>query len=134
MTTVWPALLPPWYLTTYWTLSPRRSVALPFPSSPHWAPTSTMAGISIRLSHNSTTKPLRRQARQGLLRTESTQSAQVKPSPHGLGHVELGQRARWCAGSWQTACMSSSVNLLGEPPATLLPDVAEASALFAEGA
>jgi hypothetical protein len=29
--------------------------------------------------------------------------------------------------------MSSSVNLLGEPPATLLPDVAEASALFAEG-
>jgi hypothetical protein len=30
--------------------------------------------------------------------------------------------------------MSSSVNLLGEPPATLLPDVAEASALVAEGA
>jgi hypothetical protein len=39
-----------------------------------------------------------------------------------------------CAGTWQTACMSSSVNLLGEPPATLLPDVAEASALFVEGA
>ena len=29
--------------------------------------------------------------------------------------------------------MSSSVNLLGEPPATLLPDVAQASALVAEG-
>jgi hypothetical protein len=36
-------------------------------------------------------------------------------------------------GSWQTAGMSSSVNLLGEPPATLLPDVAEASALVAGG-
>jgi hypothetical protein len=30
--------------------------------------------------------------------------------------------------------MSSSVNLLGEPPATLLPDMAEASTLVAEGA
>jgi hypothetical protein len=30
--------------------------------------------------------------------------------------------------------MSSSVNLLGEPPATLLPDLAQASALVAEGA
>jgi hypothetical protein len=29
--------------------------------------------------------------------------------------------------------MSSSVNLLGEPPATLLPDVAQASALVAAG-
>src|SRR6266536_2409034 len=45
MTTVCPALLPPWYLTTKSTLSPSRSVALPLPSSPHWAPASTMAGI-----------------------------------------------------------------------------------------
>ena len=30
--------------------------------------------------------------------------------------------------------MSSSVNLLGEPPATLLPDTPEASALLADGA
>jgi hypothetical protein len=30
--------------------------------------------------------------------------------------------------------MSSSVNLLGEPPATLLPDMTEASALIAGGA
>src|SRR6266487_39893 len=45
MTTVCPALLPPWYLTTKSTLSPSRSVALPLPSSPHCAPASTMAGI-----------------------------------------------------------------------------------------
>src|SRR5262252_1066586 len=54
MTTVWPALLPPWYLTTYCTRSPSRSVALPLPSSPHWAPISTMAGIFSRLSHDET--------------------------------------------------------------------------------
>src|SRR5215475_1019634 len=50
MTTVCPALLPPWYLTTKSTLSPSKSVALPLPSSPHWAPTITMAGMTTRLA------------------------------------------------------------------------------------
>src|SRR5699024_5993834 len=45
-TTVWPAVLPPLGLTTYSTRSPRRSVALPFPSSPRWAPTITTAGMA----------------------------------------------------------------------------------------
>ena len=45
MTTVWPALLPPLNLTTQSVRSPSRSVALPFPSSPHCTPTMTMAGI-----------------------------------------------------------------------------------------
>ena len=45
MTTVWPALLPPLNLTTQSVRSPSRSVALPLPSSPHWTPTITMAGI-----------------------------------------------------------------------------------------
>src|SRR5207248_2157812 len=45
--TVCPALLPPWYRTTYPTCPPSRSVTLPLPSSPHWAPISTIAGISI---------------------------------------------------------------------------------------
>src|SRR5699024_10514523 len=44
-TTVCPALLPPWYRTTHWTSPPSRSVAFPLPSSPHWAPISTIAGI-----------------------------------------------------------------------------------------
>ena len=45
-TTVWPALLPPLNLTTYSTRLPRRSVARPLPSSPHWAPVISTAGIS----------------------------------------------------------------------------------------
>jgi len=43
-----------------------------------------------------------------------------------------GQARLSAGGSWQTAGMSS-VNLLGEPPATLLPDTPEASALVATG-
>src|SRR4051812_602921 len=49
MTMVWPALLPPLYLTTKSTWSPSRSVALPLPSSPHWAPSSTIAGMTSSL-------------------------------------------------------------------------------------
>src|SRR6478735_7274692 len=45
ITTVWPALLPPLNLTTQSVRSPRRSVALPLPSSPHWTPTITMPGM-----------------------------------------------------------------------------------------
>ena len=45
-TTVWPALLPPWYRTTHCTRSPYRSVALPLPSSPHWAPMSTITDMA----------------------------------------------------------------------------------------
>src|SRR3954466_6628420 len=44
ITMVCPALLPPLNLTTAPTRLPSRSVALPLPSSPHWAPTRTIAG------------------------------------------------------------------------------------------
>ena len=40
-TTVWPALLPPWKRTTILTLVPNKSTTFPFPSSPHWEPTTT---------------------------------------------------------------------------------------------
>src|SRR3954452_16281541 len=43
---VWPALLPPWKRTTASACSASRSVIFPFPSSPHWAPTMTMPGMS----------------------------------------------------------------------------------------
>src|SRR3954469_21537034 len=43
---VWPALLPPWKLTMTSAFSASRSVILPLPSSPHWAPTMTIDGIS----------------------------------------------------------------------------------------
>ncbi len=45
-TIVWPALLPPLNLTTASTRLPSRSVALPLPSSPHWAPSRTIAGMT----------------------------------------------------------------------------------------
>src|SRR3954468_15553949 len=44
---VWPALLPPWKQTTTSACSARRSMTLPLPSSPHWAPTITVPGISF---------------------------------------------------------------------------------------
>src|ERR1700722_5495580 len=45
-TIVWPALLPPWKRTTASPFSASRSVIFPFPSSPHWAPTTTIPGIA----------------------------------------------------------------------------------------
>src|SRR5215216_5885809 len=45
-TMVWPALLPPWKRITRSAFSARRSVILPLPSSPHWAPMMTMPAIS----------------------------------------------------------------------------------------
>src|SRR3954466_10040823 len=44
---VWPALWPPWKRTTTSARSARRSMTLPLPSSPHWAPTITVPGISL---------------------------------------------------------------------------------------
>jgi hypothetical protein len=41
MTSVWPALWPPWKRTTPWALSVSQSTSLPLPSSPHWVPTTT---------------------------------------------------------------------------------------------
>src|SRR4051794_33316780 len=47
-TIVWPALLPPWKRITRSARSAIRSVTLPLPSSPHWAPTITMPAIGFR--------------------------------------------------------------------------------------
>ena len=49
-TTVCPALLPPWNLATHVALSANLSTSLPFPSSPHWAPSTTVAGMVLRPS------------------------------------------------------------------------------------
>src|ERR1700716_4010067 len=40
--TVWPALLPPWERMTTSAFEARKSMTLPFPSSPHWPPTRMM--------------------------------------------------------------------------------------------
>ena len=41
MTSVWPALWPPWKRTTPCALSVSQSTILPLPSSPHWVPMTT---------------------------------------------------------------------------------------------
>src|SRR5579864_6120316 len=46
MTSVCPALWPPWKRTTISACSDNQSTILPFPSSPHWAPTTTTLAIS----------------------------------------------------------------------------------------
>src|SRR5579871_5780728 len=45
MTSVCPALCPPWKRTTMSACSDNQSTILPFPSSPHWAPTTTTLAI-----------------------------------------------------------------------------------------
>src|SRR3712207_2121232 len=55
-TIVWPALLPPWKRMTRSARSASRSMIFPFPSSPHWAPTTTIPGTSDQ----STRPPVRR--------------------------------------------------------------------------
>src|ERR1700712_2023204 len=49
MTRVWPALWPPWKRTTMSACSDNQSTILPFPSSPHWAPTTTTLAITISI-------------------------------------------------------------------------------------
>src|SRR5690606_30182341 len=46
-TSVWPALLPPWYRTTTSACSVKRSTIFPLPSSPHWAPTTTTLDMGL---------------------------------------------------------------------------------------
>src|ERR1700719_4558173 len=45
MTSVWPALWPPWKRTTTSARSDSQSTTLPLPSSPHWAPTTATFAI-----------------------------------------------------------------------------------------
>src|SRR5215831_4966003 len=54
MTSVWPALCPPWKRTTMSACSDSQSTILPFPSSPHWDPTTTTLAMR-RLSSASAT-------------------------------------------------------------------------------
>src|SRR6185436_8750503 len=41
ITSVWPALWPPWKRTTPWAWSVSQSTTFPLPSSPHWVPMTT---------------------------------------------------------------------------------------------
>src|SRR5262249_45539139 len=47
MTSVWPALCPPWKRTTMSARSESQSTILPLPSSPHWAPMTTTFAMTV---------------------------------------------------------------------------------------
>src|SRR5215813_8699118 len=49
MTSVWPALWPPWKRTTTSARSLSQSTILPLPSSPHWAPITATLAIALVL-------------------------------------------------------------------------------------
>src|SRR5471032_3072372 len=57
MTSVWPALWPPWKRTTTSARSLSQSTILPLPSSPHWAPiTATLAICLIPFRHENASR------------------------------------------------------------------------------
>src|ERR1700722_16186091 len=88
MTSVWPALWPPWKRTTMSACSDNQSTILPFPSSPHWAPTTTTLAISrvfpLKLSvfeHDRVEKPaLPRVTSEGML-CRIMRPAKTQPGP-----------------------------------------------------
>src|SRR5450759_3558875 len=47
MTSVWPALWPPWKRTTMSARLASQSTTLPLPSSPHWAPITATLAIAL---------------------------------------------------------------------------------------
>src|SRR6516162_325185 len=49
MTSVWPALWPPWKRTTTSARSQSQSTILPLPSSPHWEPTTATLAMLLLL-------------------------------------------------------------------------------------
>src|SRR5450759_612997 len=52
ITSVWPALCPPWNRTTPCAWSVSQSTILPLPSSPHWVPiTTTFLAISVQFPY-----------------------------------------------------------------------------------
>src|SRR5205085_12517897 len=70
MTSVCPALWPPWKRTTMSASSESQSTILPLPSSPHWAPTTTTFATRGRSLHATP----RREGRGGTL-------PRLRPSP-----------------------------------------------------
>src|SRR5208282_5730630 len=68
ITSVWPALWPPWKRTTPWACSVSQSTTLPLPSSPHWVPiTTTFLPMVLRppVCCGSRSEPSRRAADEG---------------------------------------------------------------------
>ena len=99
--TVWPALLPPCERTTMSAFSVRKSMILPLPSSPHWAPTRIVFAIFWRVLVGKKTTSRRSQPAgrnrdvggyyRGSVRVQAV-SERRKPVARGSRHRSRGAR------------------------------------------
>src|ERR1700748_616770 len=89
MTRVWPALWPPWKRTTMSACSDNQSTILPFPSSPHWAPTTTTLAITISIPASDQTPG----EKHGRGRSDARQPNRIKDAG-GRSKQERGLAAR----------------------------------------
>src|SRR5262245_4150989 len=107
-TRVCPALLPPWKRTTTSASAARRATTLPFPSSPHWVPITTVAGIrapapgcqsrsSLASEHQhqgANHYPSLASEHQDLRRDDRRKGAQLVEHVLGYALVDVDQRQR----------------------------------------
>src|SRR5215510_2519491 len=92
-TRVCPALLPPWKRTTTSASAARRSTTLPLPSSPHWVPITTVAGIRAPAPGCRSRSSLASE-HQHLRRDDRRKGAQLVEHVLGYALVDVDQRQR----------------------------------------
>src|ERR1700690_3274777 len=102
MTSVWPALWPPWKRTTTSARSDSQSTILPLPSSPHWAPTT--ATLAMRLLPPSFLRQCHGTA--GLQNMRASQPAGLADFPtRGIQGADSGPALGPPGGSHPTRCL-----------------------------
>src|SRR4051795_9509690 len=74
ITSVWPALWPPWKRTTMSACSDSQSTIFPLPSSPHWAPTTTTLAMQCL-------SPRQHQIREDEIRAHQQRLVQAQAPP-----------------------------------------------------
>src|SRR5258708_17269620 len=89
MTSVWPALCPPWKRTTPCARSVSQSTILPLPSSPHWVPmTTTLRALIVLFHHASDATEVDRESSRGPRAAERLADFVIAPaSRHGTRHA-----------------------------------------------
>src|SRR4051794_23809275 len=97
ITSVWPALWPPWKRTTTSARCDSQSTILPLPSSPHWAPITATFAISP-------------QSETGRTETETQPRRKVKRLAERHGRAALEHR-----GAAEPARLGRGVRRLGQP-------------------
>src|SRR5690348_14705266 len=116
MTSVCPALWPPWKRTTACTLSVSRSTTLPFPSSPHWAPmTTTVLPISVLGTQSQQFIEVGGEARRRPRHPELAADAIVTPAARQLAAVARREGREHHAGLVAVAAQLGQVHVHRHP-------------------